>query len=137
MQDFLEQNKPYTQLEVNCIEKAVFEDLKKVNFTSEPTLSPGSASGDFVDKLQGDLTVQTKGNNTKMQLLVVLAQSEMDKQKMHQVLQSLQLEIIEAYKNMLLSKQESGKFANSERDNFERLLEKKTRILSYMKSLYF
>lgn len=138
MQDTLKRNKPSTQRQVKCIEKAIYHNLLDINMVSDQRWtdkSKGNTDG-ILGKLSHAHVLQSKENQSRLEILMKHAKGEVARQKMQSQLQSIQIDLIETYQGLHAAKvAESNAQYVILKNRFHLLIERQTRLVSLLNSL--
>lgn len=138
---FISKNRPTTQTQANIIEKSVLNELQYHDFVSISSQQESSkkctGKSDTLSKLERRLDSLSNSNQARMKVLAYIVKYELVKKRMQEPVKSLQVDLIKAFKNILLEEQqnEARKPKNNSNRRFEEALDRKTRLISFLKSM--
>lgn len=137
---FISKNRPTTQTQANIIETSVLNELQYrnlVNLNSQQTCSKKCVGKtDTLTKLERRLDLLSNSNQSRMKVLAYLVKYELVKRRMQEPVKCLQVDLIKAFRNILVEEQQQNEARKAEENSrFEEALDRKTRLISFMKSM--
>lgn len=135
---FISKNRPTTQTQANIIETSIINELQYrdlLDINSQQTHSNKcTGKTDTLTKLERRLDSLSNSNQSRMKVLAYIVKYELLKKRMQEPVKCLQVDLIKTFKNILIEEQQNE--ARKPEDNrFEEALDRKTRLVTFMKSM--
>lgn len=130
---------PKSQVQANIIEKSVLNVLQSRGLvetaSQQENHKKDNEKADTLTQLERRLDRLSNNNEKTMKMLACNVKYELLKKRMQQPMKNLQVDLIKTFKNIVVEKQKSETIKPEDEIAFELALDRKKRLLSFMRNM--